>query len=60
MDEFAQRKSWVIPKDEKTDDLMTFYDCTCQREDCVRSSTISSPNHLEKDLRLEKEFLKLL
>lgn len=60
MDEFAQRKSWVIPKDEMTDDLMTFYDYTCQREDCVRSFTISSPNHLEKDLRLEKEFLKLL
>lgn len=60
MEEFAQRKSRVIPKDETTNDLMTFYDYTCQREDCVRSFTISSPNHLEKDLRLGKEFLKLL
>ena len=60
MEEFAQRKSLVIPKNEITDDLRTFYNYTCQKEDCIRSFTFSSPNNLEKDLLLEKEFLKLL
>ena len=60
LEDFSQRKSSVIPKDEIPDDLMPFYNYTCQKEDCIRSFSFSSPNNLEKDLILEKEFLKLL
>lgn len=60
LEEFSKRKSQVIPKDEITDDLKQFYNYTCQKEDCIRSFSFSSPNNLEKDLILEKEFLKLL
>lgn len=60
LEEFSKRKSLVIPREELTDELRPFYQYTCQQEDCIRSFSFSSPNRLEKDLILEKEFLKLL
>lgn len=60
LEEFSQKKSTVIPRENITEELMQFYNYTCQKEDYVRSFSFSSPNNLEKDLILEKEFLKLL
>ncbi len=60
LEEFSEKKSEVIPKDDIPEELKVFYNYTCQKEDCVRSFAFSSPNNLEKDLLIEKEFLNLL
>lgn len=59
-EEFCQRKTLVIPKQEISEQLMPYYNYTCQKEDYIRSFAMASPQNDENNLKLEKELLKLV
>ena len=54
LEEFAEMRTEVIPKDKLNEEQQAYYDYTCQQGDVIRSMM-----HVN-DLMREKELLKLL
>lgn len=60
LDEFAKLKTYVIPKEEIPDDLMPFYEYTCQENDIIKSIMLVSPQKNIAELAEEKKMLHML
>ena len=60
LDEFAELKTQVIPKEELTGELLDYYDYTCRQEDIIRSIMLISPDKGVKELKHEKQLLRVL
>ena len=60
LDEFAELKTQVIPKEELTGELLDYYDYTCRQEDIIRSIMLISPDTGVKELKHEKQLLRVL
>lgn len=60
LEEFAEMRTEVIPKDKLNEEQQAYYDYTCQQGDVIRSMMLVSPEKNVNDLMREKELLKLL
>lgn len=60
LEEFAELRTEVIPKDQLTGELLEYYHYTCGEEDVIRSMMLISPDKDVKELKHEKELLKVL
>lgn len=60
LDEFAQLKTQVIPKNDIPTELKPFYDYTCQENDVIKSIMLVSPQMNMEELAEEKKMLRLL
>lgn len=60
LDEFAELKTRVVPKEELTGELLDYYDYTCRQEDIIRSIMLISPDKGVKELKHEKQLLRVL
>lgn len=60
LDEFAQLKTYVIPKEEIPTELQPFYDYTCRENDFIKSIMLVSPQKNIEELSEEKKMLDLL
>ena len=60
LEEFAELRTEVIPKEELTGELLDFYNYTCGQDDVIRSMMLISPDKNLKELKHEKLLLKIL
>ncbi len=60
LEEFAELRTEVIPKEQFTGELADYYNYTCGDEDVIRSMMLISPDKNLKELKREKELLKIL
>lgn len=60
LEEFAELRTEVIPKEQLTGELADYYNYTCGNEDVIRSMMLISPDKNLKELKREKELLKIL
>ena len=55
LEEFAEMRTEVIPKDKLNEEQQAYYDYTCQQGDVIRSMMLVSPEKNVNDLMREKE-----
>ena len=58
-DDFLDMKGHIVPREELTDDLLPYYNYTCQPSDCIKTCTVPSPRLDATDLEREKRLLEL-
>lgn len=59
MDDFLALKGEIIPKGQIPDDLLPYYNYTCQPGDFIKTCTVPSPSLDTQDLEREKKMLEL-
>lgn len=59
MDDFLELKGRIVPYEELTDDLLPYYNYTCQKEDCIKTCSVPSPRLDASDLEREKKLLDI-
>ena len=59
MDDFLELKGRIIPQEELTDELLPYYNYTCQKEDCIKTCSVPSPRLDASDLEREKKLLEI-
>ena len=59
MDDFLALKGEIIPKEQIPDDLLPYYNYTCQPGDFIKTCTVPSPSLDTQDLEREKKMLEL-
>lgn len=59
MDDFLELKGSIIPQEELTDELLPYYNYTCQKEDCIKTCSVPSPRLDASDLEREKKLLEI-
>lgn len=59
LDDFLELKGRIIPQEELTDELLPYYNYTCQREDCIKTCSVPSPRLDASDLEREKKLLEI-
>lgn len=59
IDDFLTLKGRIIPREELSEDLMPYYNYTCQKGDFIKTCNVPSPTLNEKDLEREKKMLEL-
>ena len=59
MEDFLELKGKLVPREELTDELLPFYNYTCQPGDCIKTCTVPSPQLNELDLEREKKLLEI-
>ena len=52
-------KRGIIPKGKIPEELMPYYDYTCQTGDFIKTCTVPSPSLDAQDLKREKKMLEL-
>ena len=57
MDDFLELTGRLVKREELTDDLLPYYNYTCQEGDCIKTCTVPSPQLDETDLMREKDLL---
>lgn len=60
LEEFAELRTEVIPKEQLKGELLEYYNYTCGEGDVIRSIMLTSPDKDLKELRHEKQLLKML
>ena len=55
MDDFLALKGEIIPKEQIPDDLLPYYNYTCQPGDFIKTCTVPSPSLDTQDLEREKK-----
>lgn len=60
LDEFADLKTEVIPKEEIKGELEAYYEYTCGKQDCIKSLMLVSPDKDIEILKKEKLLLEYL
>lgn len=60
LEEFANLRTKVIPKEELTPEEADYYDYTCHTGDVIKSMMLVSPDKNIEDLKREKRILELL
>ena len=60
LEEFAEMRTEVIPKDKLNEEQQAYYDYTCKEGDVIKSMMLVSPDKNFEELKREKEMLKLL
>lgn len=59
LDDFLELKGRIIPQEELTDELLLYYNYTCQKEDCIKTCSVPSPRLDASDLEREKKLLEI-
>ena len=59
LDDFLELKGRIIPQEELTDELLPYYNYTCQKEDCIKTCSVPSPRLDASDLEREKKLLEI-
>ncbi len=59
IDDFLELKGRIIPQEELTDELLPYYNYTCQKEDCIKTCSVPSPRLDATDLEREKKLLEI-
>ena len=59
IDDFLELKGRIIPQEELTDELLPYYNYTCQKEDCIKTCSVPSPRLDASDLEREKKLLEI-
>lgn len=59
MEDFLGLKGQLLRKEELTDELLPYYNYTCQPGDCIKTCTVPSPQLNEHDLEREKKLLEI-
>ncbi len=59
MGDFLALKGEIIPKGQIPEELMPYYDYTCQTGDFIKTCTVPSPSLDAQDLKREKKMLEL-
>lgn len=59
MDDFLELKGRLVSREELTEELMPYYNYTCQEGDCIKTCTVPSPQLNENDLEREKKMLSI-
>ena len=59
MDDFLALKGCIIPREELSEELMPYYNYTCQPGDFIKTCNVPSPLLNEKDLEKEKKMLAI-
>mgnify|MGYP000569920670 FL=1 len=59
LEEFANMRTEVIPKALLNNELIDYYNYTCEEGDVIKSMMLVSPEKGLNDLKREKELLKL-
>lgn len=59
MEDFLEMKGRLVPQEELTEELLPYYNYTCQPEDCIKTCTVPSPQLNEHDLEKEKRLLEI-
>ena len=60
LEEFAEMRTEVIPKDKLNEEQQAYYNYTCKEGDVIKSMMLVSPDKNFEELKREKEMLKLL
>ena len=59
MEDFLSLKGEIIPHELLREELLPYYDYTCQPGDCIRTCTVPTPSLDDKDLEREKKMLNI-
>lgn len=59
MEDFLEMKGQLVCKEELTDELLPYYNYTCQPGDYIKTCTVPSPQLDEHDLEREKRLLEI-
>ncbi len=59
MDDFLALKGRIVPREELTEELIPYYNYTCQPGDFIKTCNVPSPLLNEKDLEKEKKMLAI-
>ena len=59
MEDFLSLKGEIIPHELLREELLPYYDYTCQPGDCIRTCTVPTPSLEDKDLEREKKMLNI-
>ena len=47
LDDFLELKGRIIPQEELTDELLPYYNYTCQKEDCIKTCSVPRPASMQ-------------
>ena len=59
LEDFLELKGRLVPREELTDELLPYYNYTCQPGDCIKTCTVPSPRLDANDLEREKKLLEI-
>ena len=62
MEKNDEREEYTYENEEReelTEELLPYYNYTCQPEDCIKTCTVPSPQLNEHDLEKEKRLLEI-
>lgn len=59
LEDFLELKGRLVPREELTEELLPYYNYTCQPGDCIKTCTVPSPRLDANDLEREKRLLEI-